>query len=100
MFDQRIGDVFCARVAGNIVNMEIIGSLEYLHQGRGRQGDRRAGAQFLRRDQERGRDVKLGNITALLKNFQPALATLTKADGHRDSTMIRWYRKSPRPTPA
>jgi carbonic anhydrase len=30
-------------------------------------------------------DVKLGNITALLKNFQPALATLTKADGHRDS---------------
>ncbi len=29
--------------------------------------------------------VKLGNITALLKNFQPALATLTKADGHRDS---------------
>src|SRR3979409_331860 len=30
-------------------------------------------------------DVKLGNITALLKTFQPALATLTKADGHRDS---------------
>ena len=24
-------------------------------------------------------------FTALLKNFQPALATLTKADGHRDS---------------
>ena len=30
-------------------------------------------------------NVKLGNITALLKNFQPALATLTKADGHRNS---------------
>ena len=30
-------------------------------------------------------DVKLGNITALLKNFRPALATLSKADGHRDS---------------
>jgi len=29
--------------------------------------------------------VKLGNITALLKNFEPALATLTKADGKRDS---------------
>ena len=30
-------------------------------------------------------DVKLGNITALLENFKPALATLTEADGHRDS---------------
>ena len=30
-------------------------------------------------------NVKLGNITALLKNVQPALATLAKADGHRDS---------------
>jgi carbonic anhydrase len=29
--------------------------------------------------------VKFGNIAALLKNFQPALATLIKADGHRDS---------------
>jgi len=29
VFDQRIGDVFCARVAGNIVNTDIIGSLEY-----------------------------------------------------------------------
>ena len=29
--------------------------------------------------------VKLGNITALLKNFQPALATLKPSDGHRDS---------------
>ena len=29
VFDQRIGDVFCARVAGAIVNTDIIGSLEY-----------------------------------------------------------------------
>jgi carbonic anhydrase len=28
VFDQRIGEVFCARVAGNIVNTDIIGSLE------------------------------------------------------------------------
>jgi len=29
VFDQHLGDVFCARVAGNIVNTDIIGSLEY-----------------------------------------------------------------------
>ena len=28
VFDQRIGDVFCARVAGNFVNTDIIGSPE------------------------------------------------------------------------
>src|SRR5436190_1252766 len=29
VFDQRIGDVFCARIAGNFVNTDIIGSLEF-----------------------------------------------------------------------
>ena len=29
VFDQRIGDVFCARVAGNFANTDILGSLEY-----------------------------------------------------------------------
>ena len=28
VFDQRIGDVFCARVAGNIANTDIIASLD------------------------------------------------------------------------
>ena len=39
---------------------------------------------ILRRDQGAVDDVKLGNITAFLKNFHPALATLNKADGKRD----------------
>jgi len=44
--------------------------------------------------------VKLGNITALLKNFEPALATLTKADGKRDSHNDAQVAKgSPRRTP-
>ena len=29
VFDQRIGDVFCARIAGNFVNADILGSLEF-----------------------------------------------------------------------
>ena len=85
VFDQRIGDVFCARVAGNIVNTDIIGSLEYSTKVVGAKaivvlGHNSCGAIKAAVD-----NVKLGNITALLKNFQPALATLTKADGHRDS---------------
>lgn len=86
VFDQRIGDVFCARVAGAIVNPDIIGSLEYATKVVGARaivvlGHNSCGAVKSAVD-----DVKLGsNIAALLKNFQPALATLTKADGHRDS---------------
>jgi hypothetical protein len=46
-------------------------------QGRRCQGDRRPGQSRSAVD-----DVTLGNVTALLKNFQPVLATLNKADGH------------------
>src|SRR5437660_6639319 len=85
VFDQRIGDVFCARVAGNCVNTDIIGSLEYSTKVSGAKtivvlGHNSCGAIKSAVD-----DVRLGNITALLKNFRPALATLKPSDGHRAS---------------
>jgi carbonic anhydrase len=85
VFDQHIGDVFCARVAGNIVNTDIIGSLEYSTKVAGARAIVVLGHNFCGAIESAVADVKLGNITALLKNFQPALATLTEADGHRDS---------------
>lgn len=86
IFDQDIGDVFVARVAGNIVNPDIIGSLEYATKVAGAKaivviGHNKCGAIKSAVDK-----VKMGpNIAALLKNFQPALKTLTPADGHLDS---------------
>ncbi|HYW62486.1 MAG TPA: carbonic anhydrase [Bradyrhizobium sp.] len=85
VFDQSIGDVFCARVAGNCVNTDIIGSLEYSTKVAGAKtivvlGHNSCGAIKSAVD-----DVKLGSITALLRNFRPALATLKPSDGHRDS---------------
>jgi carbonic anhydrase len=85
VFDQRIGDVFCARVAGNIVNTDILGSLEYSTKVAGAKAIIVLGHNFCGAIKSAVDNVKLGNITALLKNFQPALATLSKADGHRDS---------------
>ena len=85
VFDQRIGDVFCARVAGNIVNTDIVGSLEYSTKVMGAKAIVVLGHNSCGAIKSAVDDVKLGNITALLKNFQPALATLNKADGHRDS---------------
>jgi carbonic anhydrase len=85
VFDQRIGDVFCARVAGNIVNTDIIGSLEYSTKVAGAKAIVVLGHNSCGAIKSAVDNVKLGNITALLKNFLPALATLNKSDGHRDS---------------
>ena len=85
VFDQRIGDVFCARVAGAIVNTDILGSLEYSTKVEGAKAIVVLGHNSCGAIKSAVDGVKLGNITALLKNFQPAFATLTKADGRRDS---------------
>lgn len=85
VFDQRIGDVFCARVAGACVNVDIIGSLEYATKVAGAKAIVVLGHNYCGAIKSAVDDVKLGNITALLKNFEPAIATLTAADGHRDS---------------
>lgn len=54
VFDQRIGAIFSARVAGNFVNTDMLGSLVRLQAGR-RQGHRRPRPFRVRRDQGRGR---------------------------------------------
>src|SRR3954453_5479556 len=85
VFDQRIGDVFCARVAGNCVNTDIIGSLEYSTKVSGAKAIVVLGHNSCGAIKSAVDDVRLGNITALLRNFRPALATLKPSDGHRDS---------------
>lgn len=73
IFDQTIGDVFVARVAGNFENTDILGSMEYSCKVAGSKlifvlGHESCGAIKAACDH-----VKLGNITALLENIQPAV---------------------------
>ncbi|MEA2883569.1 MAG: carbonic anhydrase [Bradyrhizobium sp.] len=93
VFDQRIGDVFCARVAGNCLNTDIIGSLEYSTKVSGAKAIVVLGHNFCGAIKSAVDDVKLGNITALLKNFRPALATIKPSDGHRDSHNVALVQK-------
>ncbi len=74
VFDAGIGDMFVGRVAGNFVNTDLLGSLEYACKVSGAKlivilGHSSCGAVKSAIDQ-----VKLGNITALLSNIQPAIA--------------------------
>ncbi|MGH2575594.1 MAG: carbonic anhydrase family protein [Ignavibacteria bacterium] len=84
IFDQGIGDVFSARVAGNIINDDIIGSLEFACKVTGSKlivvlGHTDCGAVKSACDQ-----VKLGNITTLLEKLDTAVSS-AKSDGERNS---------------
>jgi carbonic anhydrase len=85
VFDQLIGDIFAIRIAGNFVNTDILGSLEYATQVAGAKlivvlGHSDCGAVKGAIDH-----VQLGNLTAALENIRPAVAEVTDAAGSRDS---------------
>ncbi len=80
VFDQGIGDVFNVRVAGNIVNHDVLGSLEYSCKVAGSKvivvlGHTKCGAVTAACNQ-----VELGNITHLLKKIKPAVKMVMTGD--------------------
>ena len=84
VFDQGIGDIFVARVAGNFENADILGSMEYSCKVAGSKlvmvlGHEGCGAVKAACD-----NVELGNITHLLSNIKPAVEA-TNTDGERSS---------------
>lgn len=86
VFDLGIGDVFVARVAGNIVNEDILGSMEYSCKVSGSKlvvvmGHESCGAVKAAIDQ-----VELGNITPLLDKIQPAVADAQTFEGEKTTS--------------
>ena len=73
IFDQGLGDVFSIRIAGNIINEDILGSMEF--------GCKVAGAKIIvvlghtKCGAVKGAcgHVEMGNLTALLSKIQPAV---------------------------
>jgi carbonic anhydrase len=84
VFDRGIGDLFVARVAGNFVNEDILGSMEFACKVSGSKlilvmGHEHCGAVKAAID-----DVKLGNITPMLEKIRPAV-DVVEYDGERNS---------------
>jgi carbonic anhydrase len=83
IFDQGLGDVFSIRIAGNIVNTDILGSMEFACKIAGSKlivvlGHTKCGAVKGACDH-----VEMGNLTELLSKLQPAVyeeKETTKAD--------------------
>lgn len=73
IFDQGLGDIFSARIAGNILNEDILGSMEFACKVAGSKiivvlGHTKCGAVKGACDH-----VEMGNLTALLSKIQPAV---------------------------
>ncbi|MCF6169247.1 carbonic anhydrase family protein [Lutibacter sp.] len=88
VFDQGIGDIFSARVAGNIINEDILGSMEYACKVAGSKivvvmGHTKCGAVTAA-----CQNVKLGNITPLLDKIKPAVDIIKVERGVFDEEAI------------
>ncbi len=89
IFDQGIGDIFNARIAGNFINEDILGSLEFACKLAGSKlivvmGHTSCGAVKGACDH-----AQLGNLTQMLDKIMPAVAAVETPEGvARDSSNL------------
>jgi len=80
VFHRGIGDLFVGRVAGNIVNVDLLGSMEFACAAAGAKvimvlGHGACGAVIHAMN-----DTRLGNITEMLSKIRPAVGNHTNSD--------------------
>lgn len=85
IFDQGIGDIFNARIAGNFVNTDILGSMEFACKVAGSKvilvvGHSACGAVKGACDH-----VEMGNLTNVMNELKPAVEATAGYDNNRNS---------------
>ncbi|MDG1064369.1 MAG: carbonic anhydrase family protein [Flavobacteriaceae bacterium] len=80
VFDQGVGDIFSVRIAGNFVNEDILGSMEFASKLAGTKlivvlGHTSCGAVKGACDHAR-----LGNLSALIQKIEPAVAAVSSPE--------------------
>jgi len=95
VFDQGLGDIFSVRIAGNFVNEDILGSMEFACKLAGTKlivvlGHTSCGAVKGACD-----DAKMGNLTTMLEKIKPAVnAVLQPEDASlRNSSNLKFVDK-------
>ena len=93
IFDQGLGDIFSCRVAGNIINDDILGSMEFSCKIAGAKivvvlGHTRCGAVRGACDH-----VRLGNLTGLLNKIEMAVDVETTTTNERNSKNAEFVEK-------
>jgi len=93
IFDQGLGDLFSVRIAGNIINEDILGSMEFACKIAGSKmivvlGHTKCGAIMGACDH-----VEMGNLTALLSKIRPAIDEETTIKENRTSANAEFVEK-------
>ncbi len=93
IFDQGLGDIFSVRIAGNIINEDILGSMEFGCKVAGSKiivvlGHTKCGAVKGACDH-----VEMGNLTALLTKIRPAVDDETTTKENRNSSNPEFVEK-------
>ncbi|MBV6483830.1 MAG: Carbonic anhydrase 2 [Flavobacteriales bacterium] len=93
IFDQGLGDIFSIRIAGNIINEDILGSMEFACKVAGSKiivvlGHTKCGAVKGACDH-----VEMGNLTALLTKIRPAVEDETSTKENRNSSNNEFVEK-------
>ena len=81
VFDQGIGDIFSARVAGNVVNGDLLGSMEFACRLAGSKAVVVLGHTACGAVKGSISAAEMGNLTGLVQKIEPAIAA---TDGERD----------------
>lgn len=90
IFDQGLGDIFSIRIAGNILNEDILGSMEFACKIAGSKlivvlGHTNCGAIIGACD-----DIKLGHLTSLVNKIKPSIEIETYTQSERNGKNIKF----------
>lgn len=92
IFDQGLGDIFSIRIAGNVLNEDILGSMEFACKIAGSKlivvlGHTNCGAIIGACD-----DVRLGHLTSLIQKIKPAVESETVTKENRNGNNIEFVK--------
>ena len=90
VFDLGLGDVFSLRLAGNIINDDVLGSLEYAHKVAGAKLIVVLGHSHCDAMKGAADDVVLGNLTSLLARIKPAVVGVPAYGKPRTSKNLKF----------
>lgn len=90
IFDQGLGDIFSIRIAGNILNEDILGSMEFACKIAGSKlivvlGHTNCGAVIGACD-----DIKLGHLTTLVNKIKPSIEIESETESERNGRNIKF----------
>jgi carbonic anhydrase len=93
IFDMTLGDIFCVRVAGNVINDDILASIEYGCHVVGAKLIVVLGHSSCGTIQAACNQIKEGHITQLLNKIKPAIDAETQTEHHRYGKNLNFVKR-------